>query len=208
VTRVKICGITNVDDALWSVEQGADAVGFVFAESPRRVSVEDACAIREALPPFVSVVGVFVDPDPKTSRRVCERVGLDFIQLCRGDEKAFLKATDIDPRRLIRVVAIGSAADLVAIEGSRAGAVLLDTKVEGLAGGTGKTFDWSIAARAVAYAKPVILSGGLNPGNVEEAIRIACPQAVDVSSGVESAPGKKDLRKVQEFIRRAKGYAT
>lgn len=206
--RVKICGITSVDDALWAVECGADAIGFVFASSPRQVSEAQARTIREQLPPFVPVVGIFVDPDPQEVMGIFEGVGLNYIQLCEGDEARFLRESGLNPKRLIRTIAIASEHDLAAIEATSASVVLLDTKVEGKAGGTGKTFDWDIAARAKSYGKPTILSGGLNPDNVERAIAIASPQAVDVSSGVESSPGAKDRGKVEEFIRRAKGYAT
>jgi phosphoribosylanthranilate isomerase len=190
-----------------AVRCGADAIGFVFAPSPRQVSESDARAIREKLPPFVSVVGVFVDPDPRQARKIFEETGLDFIQLYGGDERRFLEESGLDPLRLIRVVSIGTEADLDAASEIVAGAILLDTKVEGKAGGTGKTFDWGIAARAASFGKPVILSGGLNPENVEKAVETASVQAVDVSSGVESAPGRKDPDKVREFIRRAKGNA-
>ena len=190
-----------------AVRCGADAIGFVFAPSPRRVSESDARAIREKLPPFVSVVGVFVDPDPRQARKIFEETGLDFIQLYGGDEHRFLEESGLDPLRLIRAVSIGSEADLDAASETVAGTILLDTKVEGKAGGTGKTFDWGIAARAASFGKPVILSGGLNPENVEKAVETASVQAVDVSSGVESAPGRKDPDKVREFIRRAKGNA-
>ena len=205
---VKICGITNVEDALWAVECGADAIGLVFARSPRQVSAAQACAIRAKLPPFVSPVGVFVDPDPLEALKIFEDVGLDFVQLYGGDEGAFLRESGIARRRLIRSIPIETEANLDAIGQTGAGIIHLDTKVEGKAGGTGKTFDWNIAAKAVACGKPIILSGGLNPDNVAEAIRIASPQAVDVSGGVEAEPGKKDRGKVREFIRRAKGNAT
>jgi phosphoribosylanthranilate isomerase len=106
------------------------------------------------------------------------------------------------------MIPVASAADLSIVETTSAAAVLLDTKVEGKAGGTGRTFDWNIAAEAKSFGKPIILSGGLNPDNIERAIQVAGPTAVDASSGIESAPGKKSPEKVREFIRRAKGYAT
>ncbi len=208
MTRVKICGITNLDDALLAAESGADAIGFVFAQSPRRIAEERAAIIRNELPPFVSVVGIFVDPEPRWAREVFDGIGLDFVQLYGGDEQSFLDGSGLGPHRLIRSVSIGSQDDLDAIKQTSAGYILLDTKVEGKAGGTGKTFDWNIAAGAAAYGRPIILSGGLNPDNVAEAIRVGAPQAVDVSSGVESSPGKKDPDKVREFIRRAKQDAT
>ncbi|MBI4830859.1 MAG: phosphoribosylanthranilate isomerase [Candidatus Lindowbacteria bacterium] len=206
MTRVKICGITNIEDALWAVEQGADAIGFVFAPSPRRISRDRAKEIREQLPPFVSVVGVFVNPDPSNAREVFEHVGLDFVQFYGSDERHFLRESALKRRNLIHAISVASTAELSLIERSSAATILMDTKVEGKAGGTGKTFDWSIAEKAKAYGKPIILSGGLNLNNVETAIRIASPEAVDVSSSVESTPGKKDPAKVREFIRRAKGY--
>jgi phosphoribosylanthranilate isomerase len=208
VTRVKICGITNLDDALLAAESGADAIGFVFAPSPRKIPEERAAIIRNELPPFVSVVGIFVEPEPRWAREVFDEVGLDFVQLYGGDEQSFLEGSGLSPRRLIRSVSIGSKDDLDAINETSAGYILLDTKVEGKAGGAGKTFDWNIAAAASAYGRPIILAGGLNPDNVAEAIRVGAPQAVDVSSGVESSPGKKDPDKVREFIRRAKQDAT
>jgi phosphoribosylanthranilate isomerase len=208
IPRVKICGITNLDDALWAVECGADAIGLIFAESPREISVGLAREIRTGLPPFVSAVGVFVDPDPGGAREIVDEVGLDYVQLHRGDEKVFLEESGISPRRLIRSIPIATAADLALVGEAGAGIIHLDTKVEGKAGGTGETFDWDIAARAVSTGKIIMLAGGLTPENVVEAIRIVSPHAVDVSGGVEAAPGKKDHRKIREFIRRAKENVT
>ena len=206
MTRVKICGITNAKDALWAADNGTDAIGFVFAPSRRQISAEQAKAIRRQLPPFVSVVGIFVNPDPRTVKETFESVGLDFVQLYDGDEQRFLRESGLNPCRLIRAISIESESDLSAITQTSAAIVLLDTRVDGMRGGTGKTFDWNLAARAKAFNRAIILSGGLNPENVETAISIASPQAVDVSSGVESAPGHKDPDKVREFIRRVKEY--
>jgi phosphoribosylanthranilate isomerase len=188
------------------VEQGADAIGFVFAPSPRKIDMNRAVAIRRRLPPFVSVVGIFVNPDPQNAREIFDQAELDFIQLYGNDDRLFLRESGLKPKNLIHAISIGSDEDLSLIERSSSGIILMDTKVVGLAGGTGATFDWNIALKAKAYGKPIILSGGLNPDNVEAAIGIVSPQAVDVSSGVESAPGKKNHAKVREFIRRAKGY--
>lgn len=208
MVRVKICGITNPEDALWAAECGADAVGFIFADSPREISPERAREIRAGLPPFVSAVGIFVDPDPRRVREIFDDVALDFVQLYGGDEREFLEESGLGPRRLIRSISVGSKDDLNEIEKTSASIIHLDTKVEGQTGGTGRTFDWSLAARAADFGKQIILSGGLNPDNVAEAIKAASPNAVDVVSGVESEPGKKDSEKVREFIRRAKGNAT
>lgn len=193
---------------MWAVDCGADAIGLIFAKSPRQVTEEQARAVREKLPPFISAIGVFVDPDPESTRQIFDRLQLDFIQFHGSNEAKFLEKSGITPDKLIRVISIASEADLETLEKVIAGTVLLDTKVEGMAGGTGKTFDWNIAAKAQSYKKPIILAGGLNPENVEEAVRVASPQAVDVSSGVEAAPGRKDPEKVRDFIRRAKGNAT
>lgn len=208
MVRVKICGITNLKDALWAAECGADAIGFIFARSPRQISVLQAREIRAGLPPFVSIVGVFVDPVADRARRIFDHVALDFVQLYGGNERTFLRETGIGPQRLIRSVSIAEESDLKAVEKAVAGIIHLDTKVEGKAGGTGKTFDWEIAARAGSFGKAIILAGGLSLDNVQAAITAASPQAVDVSSGVESEPGKKDPDKVREFIWRAKGHAT
>ena len=209
MVRVKICGITNPEDALWAAECGADAVGFIFAKSPREISAGRAEKIRAVLPPFVTAVGIFVDPDPRRAREIFDDVTLDFVQLYGGDERRFLEESGLDPRRLIRSISVGSKEDFGEIEKASSKIIHLDTKVEGQAGGTGRTFDWSLAAEARRkYGRQIILSGGLTPGNVADAIKVASPQAVDVSSGVESGPGKKDSDKVSEFIRRAKGNAT
>lgn len=205
MVRVKICGITNLDDALCAAENGADAIGFIFAKSPRQISVEEAVSLRRALPPFVSTVGVFVEPEPAYAREVCELVGLDYIQYHGGDEERLLFA-GFNPAQFIRAISVATEADLAAITNSSAGHILLDTKVQGLSGGTGKTFDWTLAAKAKSYGRKIILSGGLNPENVQEAINVAAPDAVDVASGVESTSGRKDHQKMREFIRRAKEY--
>ena len=135
--KVKICGITNIDDALWAVDCGADAIGLIFARSPRQVTEDRARVIREKLPPFISAIGVFVDPDPESTRQIFDRLRLDFIQLHADNETEFLEKSGITPDKLIRVVSIASEADLETLEKVTAGTVLLDTKVEGMAGGTG-----------------------------------------------------------------------
>jgi len=208
VIRVKICGVTNLEDALWAAECGADAIGFIFAESLRKISADRARAIRAKLPPFVSTVGIFVDPEPGEAREVFDDVGLDFVQLYTEDERAFLEGSGLGPRRVIRSISIATESDLDAARETAAEIIHLDTKVKGKAGGTGKTFDWSIAVKAKSIGKPIILSGGLNPDNVAEAIAAVSPPAVDASTGLEAEPGKKDPDKVREFIRRAKGNAT
>ncbi|MDO8683655.1 MAG: phosphoribosylanthranilate isomerase [Armatimonadota bacterium] len=199
MTRVKICGITNVEDALAAVECGADAIGFIFASSPRRV---DACAakrISDKLPPFITRVGVFTDANPGLLQ-VAEVCGLDVIQLHGEQSEDFAKSIQAS-RRIIRVVRVKDKKSLTQLKGyPSADAYLLDTYSKDARGGTGKTFDWEIAVKAKEFGKPLILSGGLNPENVAEAVKLVRPYAVDVSSGVESSPGKKDLIKMKELI--------
>lgn len=201
--RIKICGITNVDDALAACRLGADAVGMVFAESPRRVDVPAASQIASALPPFVTRVGVFVDEDTESIRRIMDAVPLDLVQL-HGDEAPEV-CVHLSPGRCIKGVRVRDESSLGAIDRySGVAAVLLDAYVEGAAGGTGRTLDWKLAAAAVGKGVPIVLAGGLRPDNVAEAIRTVRPAAVDVSSGVEARPGRKDHDALAQFIRRAR----
>lgn len=199
--KVKICGITSIDDALHASACGADALGFVFyAQSPRRVTPEQARAIIAALPPFVVTVGLFVNETPQTIRAVAADCGLDVIQL-HGDEGP--EDCDFAPWRTIKALRVKdeqSLADHVAFTTS---ALLLDAWVKEAYGGTGHIFNWQLAAE-VASQRPVILAGGLTPDNVATAIRHVRPYGVDVSSGVESSPGRKDPARVEDFVRMAK----
>lgn len=199
--RVKICGITNVEDALQACACGADALGLVFyAKSPRRVTPEQACAIIQALPPLVTTVGLFVNEDPQRIRETAGFCGLDVFQL-HGDER--VAECDFAPRRTIKALRVQNAASLVGHQEYRTSALLLDAWVAGAYGGTGQCFNWELAA-GVARQRPVILAGGLTPENVAAAVSAVRPYGVDVSSGVESAPGRKDPAKVAAFIRNAK----
>lgn len=200
--RIKICGITRVEDALAAVAAGADALGFVFyAKSPRAVTPAQASAIIAALPPFVTTVGLFVDMPRPELRALLAEVPLDLLQFhgdetpadCAGYGRPYIKALRIKP------------GDDVAAAISRypeASGVLLDTFVPGTPGGTGEAFDWSLVPRNAA--KPLILAGGLTPENVGEAVRQVRPYAVDVSGGVEASKGIKDAAKIQTFIQRAR----
>ncbi|MCC6483454.1 MAG: phosphoribosylanthranilate isomerase [Armatimonadetes bacterium] len=202
MTRVKICGITNLQDAQAAVEAGADALGFVFAESPRRISPESARDIIRRLPPFVQAVGVFVgeDPDASTIAAACS---LDAVQLHSGYSLPYVRR--IADRRIVLGIRVKNEASLQDVPGvEHACAILLDAFVPEAAGGSGKTFDWELARQADRLGKPVIVSGGLTVDNVESAVRQMRPYAVDVSSGVESRPGVKDPEKVRLFIERAK----
>lgn len=195
--RVKICGICDLESALQAVEAGADALGFVFAPGRRRISPDRAREISEKLPLFVSRVGVFVNPSLEEVRDISAHVGLDAIQL-HGDETPEF-CSDVG-HRVIKSFPV-SAEDFVKAENYRVDAYLLDTLVPGYRGGTGRTFDWRLAAHF--RSGPLILAGGLTPENVREAVATARPYAVDVSSGVEIG-GRKDPQKIREFIRRVK----
>src|SRR5436190_6609744 len=198
-TRIKICGITKREDAHIAADEGADAIGLVFyRESPRYVSIRDAAAIADSLPPFVAAVALFVNAAERDIRAVLDAVEIDLIQF-HGDESAEFCARFGRP--YMRAVRMGAGIDLIeyAQRFSRAKALLLDAHVPGQAGGTGRTFDWSGIPRELPL--PVVLSGGLNAGNVGRAVREVHPWAVDVSSGVEGERGVKDPRKIIEFIR-------
>jgi phosphoribosylanthranilate isomerase len=200
MVRVKICGITNLDDALAAVEWGADALGFVFAPSPRQVTVEQVANIVAGLPPFVCKVGVFADSklqEIKEAMRVCN---LNLAQLHGSESPDFCEA--LFPQ-VIKSFRVESESILALLPQYKASAYLLDSYHATLKGGTGQSFDWEIAKKA-AYYGPIILSGGLTPANVSQAITQVQPYAVDVSSGVESEPGKKDHDKLRAFLEVAK----
>jgi phosphoribosylanthranilate isomerase len=195
--RIKICGMTNVEDALHACACGADALGFVFYDkSPRCLTAAKARDIIARLPPLVTTVGLFVNEAPGRIREIAEECALDVIQL-HGDEGP--AACDFAPRRVIKALRVRDEASLAGQETFRVSALLLDTWVAGNYGGSGKTFNWELA-RVVARQRPVILAGGLTPENIAEAVRTVSPYGVDVSSGVEAAPGKKDPQKVAAFI--------
>jgi len=196
--RVKVCGTTRLKDALLAVECGADAIGFIFyKKSPRYVSAKTAKEICSKLPPFVHRVGVFVNETADKINRIADRCGLDAVQLHGDESPAFCKKIR---HRVIKVVRVKDAASLKEMSRYAVDGFLLDTWKEDQWGGTGKVFDWELAARAKKYG-PVIIAGGLNPRNVKAAIKKVQPYGVDVSSGVEQSPGKKDPRKVKAFIK-------
>lgn len=201
MVRIKICGITTFEDALAAVEAGADALGFVFyPPSPRYIRPDEARRIARQLPPFVTRVGVFVDEALVRIREIAETCGLGAIQLHGQEGPEFCRQL---PWPVIKGFRIGQEADLADLAGYAVGAILIDSYVAGTYGGTGQMGDWELARRAKAYGR-VILAGGLSPQNVEQAIREVAPYAVDVSSGVERAPGLKDPEKVRELVRRAR----
>ncbi|CAN2047493.1 N-(5'-phosphoribosyl)anthranilate isomerase [Candidatus Magnetomoraceae bacterium gMMP-13] len=217
MTRVKICGITSLKDALAAANFGADALGFIFAKSPRQVSPDKAREIIAKLPPFVLRVGVFVNFSIKKIIEIQNFCGLDVIQL-HGDEdeetvnklinmlsESVTGKTEMrsqNSKRIIKALRIGTHP----IKNRNIypdAALLLDTYSPEARGGTGHSFDWNLAVD-LAKKRPVILAGGLTPDNVAEAIKIVSPYAVDISSGVEKEPGKKDHQKLLNFIRAAK----
>ncbi|MDA8170227.1 MAG: phosphoribosylanthranilate isomerase [Nitrospiraceae bacterium] len=200
MVKVKICGITNFDDALAAAEFGADALGFVFyKKSPRHIAPDKAAQIIFRLPPFVSTVGVFVDEKKKEIEKIMDRLGLDAAQF-HGHEPP--EACEI-PRRTIKAIRVKELTDLEPMRHYRVSAFLLDTFTKDAPGGTGQIFNWSIAVDAKPFGK-IILAGGLTPENVAEAIRMVKPYGVDVSSGVELEPGIKNHEKLRLFIQRAK----
>lgn len=199
---VKVCGITNVADARAAVKAGADALGFIFAESPRRVTPAAVKRISKAVPADVEKIGVFVNEKPAVVRRVAKACGLAAVQLHGDESPADVRA--LKKLHVLKAFRVDGRFDASVLKHyGAAKAFLFDTKAEGVYGGTGKTFDWKVLKRAGAK-RPVVLSGGLNPKNVARAVRTVRPFAVDVSSGVERSPGKKDHRLVKEFVRNAK----
>lgn len=204
---VKICGITSPEDGLAAAEAGADAVGLVFwPASPRAVTPERTRAIGEALPPFVVRVGVFVDASRDEMARAADASGLDMLQLHGSEPPEALAGL---PRRALKAVRVGDGfapEDALRYAGKAAG-ILVDTRRPGgtpLPGGTGVPFDWSLVKGLAGQVRFLVLAGGLSPSNVAEAIRSARPHGVDVSSGVESGPGRKDPEKVRAFVEAAR----
>jgi phosphoribosylanthranilate isomerase len=200
---VKVCGITSVEDGILAADAGADAIGFVFwPMSSRRIDVDKAARISRALPPFLLRLGVFVDAPAAEMARVADQVGLDMLQL-HGDEPP--EAMAGLARRAIKAVRVGkgfTAEEALRYEGRAAG-LLVDTRLPGetmMPGGTGIPFDWSLVKDLRARTSFLMLAGGLSPDNVAAAIATVRPDAVDVSSGVESLPGRKDKAKLLAFM--------
>ncbi len=197
MTWLKFCGITRLEDALMAAALGADAVGFVFAESPRRLDAEAARAIARALPEPVIRVGIFRDAPREEVVRVVERCELDLLQFHGMEDEEFCESCGVP---YVKAVAVG-----VEVPGDYgyAGCIALLAEAPGLAGGSGVTCDWGSAARLAEHRR-IILAGGLNPENVAEAIRMVRPFGVDVCSGIEAAPGVKDPELMRHFAREVK----
>jgi len=204
MAKVKICGITNLEDALTAQEAGADILGFIFAESPRRIDIIKAAAIIDKLKPHIKVSALFVNEDKDKVEDALKKLGrVDLLQF-HGDEtpdycgqfkaRDVIKAFRIKDERSLAMIKRYSDVDYL----------LLDTYDKARYGGTGETFDWSFAKKAKEYDIPMFLAGGLNPDNIGEAVVMVRPFAVDVTSGVEKAPGKKDPELIRRFIAIAK----
>jgi phosphoribosylanthranilate isomerase len=201
-TIVKICGITSVADGVAAAEAGADALGLMFHEpSPRNISIKTASEIARELPPFVIKVGVFVNAPEEVVLRAIGECGLNIVQF-HGDETP--EYCGLFPVMTLKAFRIKDADSLKQLPDYSTDAWLLDAHVSGKQGGTGEKFNWDLAIEAQKHGKPIFLAGGLTPENVANAVRQVRPYGVDVSSGVEAAPGKKDHAKVQAFIQAAK----
>jgi len=203
--RVKICGITSAEDAALSVEAGADALGFIFVENtPRFVTAARAAAIIAGLPPFVTPVGIFWDHPAGHVKAVAEECGLALLQL-HGDEPPEAIAQHRLP--VIKTIKLGTEGDLDQFARYQPAAFLLDSRARWSEGETRVPISWALARRAVAAGRRIVLSAGLTPDNVAAAIGVVGPYAVDVDSGVEAAPGRKDPDKVRRFVRAARSAA-
>jgi phosphoribosylanthranilate isomerase len=200
---VKVCGITTPEDALAAAGSGADAVGFVFAKSPRQLSVEDAREVATVLPDGVLKVGVFVDEEPEEVLRIAREVGLDYVQLHGDESPETVTALREGGVKVIKALRVRGADSLAAMNGYEADLFLLDAWSDRAQGGTGERFDWEVA-KSYGGRGNILVSGGLTPENVREAIRFFEPYGVDASSSLEDAPGKKNAERVRRFVSAAK----
>jgi phosphoribosylanthranilate isomerase len=201
--RVKICGITSVADAEAAVQAGADALGLMFYPgSPRHITLETAQDIARRLPPYVIRTGVFADPNPSDVFAAIQLCQLNLVQFHGAETPDFCLQFGVMSMKAFR---IQNADSLLPMSEYRTDAFLLDSHAAGKRGGTGESFNWELALEAKKFGKPIFLAGGLTPQNVAEAARTAQPFGVDVSSGVEQSPGKKDAKKMQDFIAAARG---
>lgn len=201
MTKVKICGIRNEEDALYCVRAGADAIGLVFADSPRKIDMDTARRISVSLPPFINRIGVFVDAEKDLVERVALYCCLTSLQFHGSESAEYCRSFALP---VLKAVRVRGAADLDGLDSFPASAFVLDTYHPKLTGGTGLTFDWTLAQRLLP--RPVVLAGGLHAGNVADAVRTVRPYAVDVSGGVET-DGRKDREKIKAFIEAVRGYA-
>lgn len=201
--QIKLCGMTRPEDALAAEAAGANAVGFIFAPSPRQITAEQARRISKELGPFISRVGVFVNATRDEIAAVLDQVDLDVLQLHGSETPEQVEALLPLGRRVIKSIRVKDAESLARLDEYPVDTFLLDSYVPGVPGGTGHIFDWSLATE-IARKRRIILAGGLTPDNVAEAIKVVQPFGVDTSSGVEESPGVKDHEKMQQFIARAR----
>lgn len=200
--KVKICGITSVADAQAAAAAGVDMIGLMFYEgSPRHITLPQAVDISRSLSPFVQRVGVFVNPEEAQVMEAIAACGLNLLQFHGDETPDFCTQFGL---MSVKAVRVRDAASLAALANYQTDAFLLDAYSPAGLGGTGEKFNWDLAIEAQKFGKPIFLAGGLTPENVADAVRKVQPFAVDVSSGVESAPGKKDAAKVRAFIQAAK----
>jgi len=199
MTRIKICGITNLEDAKYAVSLGVDSLGFIFADSPRQVNVTQVRRIVRELPPFVNYTGVFVNEDSKKVLKIAKDCSLDTLQLHGEEDPEYCR--QFKHMKVIKAFRVKEELDLVKLKRYEVDAYLLDTYIAGQLGGTGETFNWQLAEQAKELG-PIILAGGLEPANITEAINQVHPYGVDVSSGVEKVAGIKDHNKLKGLIKR------
>jgi len=201
--KVKICGITSVADAEAAVAAGADSIGLMFYPgSPRHIPLEKAQEISRSVPPHIMRTGVFANPHPSDVFAAIQTCQLNLLQFHGEETPEFCLQFGMMTMKAFRV---RDADSLPALSEYRTDAFLLDSHVAGKPGGTGETFNWDLAVEAKKFGKPIFLAGGLTPQNVAEAVRKVKPFGVDVSSGVEQSPGKKDAKKMQDFVAAVRG---
>jgi len=204
MTKIKICGITNVEDAAWVANLGADYLGLVFAkESKRKVSLEKAKEIAARVPPYVEKVGLFVNEEPNVVNKIIELCKLELLQF-HGEETPEYCQQFKGRAKIIKAFRIKDEESLESIPQYDVDFYLLDAFVEGEQGGTGRVLNWDLALKVKEFGWPIFLAGGLNPNNVVEAIKKVDPFAVDVSSGVEASPRRKSVESMQEFINKVR----
>jgi len=207
MVRIKICGITNEKDALWAVNLGADYIGFNFYKnSPRKISPKLAAQIIGKLPSFIQPVGVFVNEETRIVKRITEKCRLDLVQLHGEEAPEYCRELQAQSPRLkiIKVIRIRDKGNLEGTEKYGVDYYLLDSYVPGIEGGTGEIFDWDLAVEAKQFGKPIFLAGGLTPDNVTQALEKVNPYGVDVASGVERTPRRKDYALMRDFINRVR----
>lgn len=204
--KIKICGLTNKEDALNAIALNVDALGFIFYEhSPRYISPEKVETFILDLPPFINTIGVFVNAKADYINSVVKRCKLNAIQFHGSETPEFCTQFSLPTIKAIPVREHSDITEIPKYKGCVNG-ILLDTKAENVQGGTGKTFDWGLAIEAKEYDTPLILSGGINSKNIEKALKMVAPYAIDICSGVEKEPGIKDYNKMQELIEAIKTY--